>query len=245
MPFQPDPVYPFTPQIDMSFAFFHHLLTEWRSYDYTAWHIEFIQRETQRMSQAYRNVVFPTLCDGPVGNWNCPSATVSHIAAPAGAGLSVLEDRFHIKLPGDFHEFYDQHNEALILGRNPVLIMSPEQMIAVSDELREAHEVAKELPRHVIRFGWLGTDSYFLLRFCAEVNDWEVLISSYSHATDAELQDRSAWGSPCDKSFTHWLRRMIETDGAPLHPAHADEADDFFVKRIACNTSSNPAAPSA
>ena len=147
--------------------------------------------------------------------------------------MSVLEERFQIKLPDDFREFYVQHNEALILGRNSVLIMSPEQMIAVSDELRDAHEVPKELPHHIIRFGWLGTDSYFLLRFCVEVNDWEVLISSHSHATDAELQDRTAWGTPCDKSYADWLRRMIETDGAPLHPDHADEEEDFFVKRVA------------
>lgn len=217
----------------MSFSFFQCLLTEQRSYDYTGGHIEFIRRETDRMYQTYVGAVFPTICDGPVGNWNCPSTTVSHVAAAPGAGLSVLEERFHIKLPADFKEFYRLYNEALILTRNPVLIMNPEQIIAVSDELREAQEVPKELPRHIIRFGWLGTDSYFLLRYCAEANDWEVMISSYSHATDSELQDRTAWGTPCDKTFTDWLRRMIKTDGAPLHPDHADEEDDFFVKRIA------------
>ena len=147
--------------------------------------------------------------------------------------MSEIEQQFDIRLPADIKEFYGLHNEALILTRNPVLILNPEQIIAVSNELREAHEVPKELPHHIIRFGWLGTDSYFLLRYCAEVGDWEVMISSYSHATDAELQDRTAWGTPCDKSFTDWLRRMIETDGAPLHPAHPDENEDFFIKRIA------------
>lgn len=217
----------------MRFHFLEQRLIETRSYDYTAGHIEFIQRETGRMCQAYPGAFFPTFSDGPVGNWNCSSTTVSHVAAPPEEGIRSIEERFNIRLPADFNEFYRVHNEALIMTRNPVLIMNPEQIIAVSNELREAHEVRKDLPRHIIRFGWLGTDSHFLLRYCKEANDWEVMISSYSHATDAELQDRTAWGTPCDKSFTAWLRRMIETDGAPLHPDHADEEEDFFVKRIA------------
>lgn len=217
----------------MSFAFFHRLLSERRSYDYTAGDLEFIQREAERMRQAYPGAPFPTFCDGPVGNWDCPSTTVSHVVAPAGVALSDLEQRFNIRLPADLNEFYRLHNEALILTRNPVLIMNPAQMIYVSDDLREAQEVPKDLPRHIIRFGWLGTDDYFLLRYCAEAGDWEVMISSYSYATDTELQDRSAFGTPCDKSFADWLRRMIDTDGAPLHPAHKDDEDDFFVKRIA------------
>ena len=219
--------------IFMNFKFFKGLLTENRSYDYTAGHIELVQRETARMRQAYPETVFPTFFDGPVGNWDCPSTTVSHLVAPKGEGVGSIEEQFFIHLPTDFKEFYHLHNEALILTRNPVLIMTPEQLISVSDELREAHEVPKDLPRHIIRFGWLGTDSYFLLRYCEEASDWKVMISSYSHATDAELQDRTAWGTPSDKSFTDWLHRMIETDGAPLHPAHADEEDDFFVKRVA------------
>ena len=185
------------------------------------------------MRQAYPEAVFPTFCDGPVGNWNCPSTSVSHVSAPPGTGVKEIEQRFNIRLPADFNEFYQIHHEALILTRNPVLIMSPAQIIHVSDDLRDAHEVPKDLPRHVIRFGWLGTDTYFLLRFEEATGQWGVMISSYSHATDTELQDRTAWGTPCDKSFTEWLRRMIETDGAPLHPGHADDEDDFYVKRVA------------
>lgn len=217
----------------MTFSFFQTLLTEQRSYDYTAGHISFIERETRRMRQAYPDAIFPTICDGPVGNWDCPSTTVFHVAAPPAEGLALLEQRFNITLPQDLCEFYRTYNEALILTRNPVLIMSPAQIIYVSDDLREAHEVPKDLPRHVIRFGWLGTDSYFLLRYCAEADDWEVVISSYSYATDTQLQDRSAWETRCDKSFSDWLRRMIATDGVPLHPDFPNEEDDYFVKRIA------------
>lgn len=217
----------------MSFDFFYQVLAEGRSYDYTAWHREFIQRELERFRRSYPERKFSMPSDGPVGFWNCPSTTVSHIAAPSGADLTRLESSFDIKLPTDFKEFYSLHHEALVLGRNPVLIMNLEQIIEVSHELREAHEVPQKLPRHILRFGWLGTDTYFLLRYCVKEDDWEVMISSYSHATDAELQDKSAWGTPCDKTFTDWLRRMLTTDGAPLHPDHLDDEDDFYVKRIA------------
>jgi hypothetical protein len=216
----------------MAFDFFYSALSQRRSYDYSALDREFIERETSRMRLAYPNAEFVLPSDGPFGNWGCPSTTVSHLAAPPSDGITEIEREFDINLPADFNAFYRLHNEAFILGRNPVLIMSPAQIIYVSDDLRDAHDIPDDLPRHVIRFGWLGTDSYFLLRFNASNNDWEVMLSSYSHATDAELQDRTAWGTPCDKTFTDWLRRMMETDGAPLHPAHEGDFD-FSNKRVA------------
>ena len=217
----------------MNFEFFHSSVNERRSYLYSSIHIELLQRTLKQFNELYPEARIETPKPGPLSTDGYPSIEVSHIVAPPRDGLNAVEHKFGIRLPDDFKEFYRVHNEALILTRNPVLIMNPEQIISVSDELREAHEVPKDLPRHIIRFGWLGTDSYFLLRYCEEASDWKVMISSYSHATDAELQDRTAWGTPSDKSFTDWLHRMIETDGAPLHPAHADEEDDFFVKRVA------------
>jgi len=217
----------------MTFQFFNHSINERRSYLYSSIHIELIQRTLKQFGNSYPEARIKPPKPGPLSPDGYPSIEVSHIVAPPGNGLEAVEGKFGICLPTDIKEFYRLHNEALILTRNPVLIMNPEQIISVSDELREAHEIPSSLPRHVIRFGWLGTDSYFLLRFDEATKQWEVMISSYSHATDAELQNRTAWGTACDKSFTDWLRRMIETDGVPLHPDHIDDEEDYFVKRIA------------
>lgn len=214
----------------MNFEFLDQRLSERRSYDYNGWQLEFIHRELARMSLDYPNKVFVQPSDGPIGNWKCPSTSVSHLAAPAGNGIKDVEEEFNIELPADFRAFYQLYNEAFILGRNPVLIMSPAQIVSISDELRDAHDIPEDLPRHVIRFGWLGNDSYFLLRYHTKNNNWEVVLSSYSHDTDAELQERTDWGTPWGKTFTDWLRRMIETDGAPLY---SDDKDDFSAKRIA------------
>ena len=93
----------------MNLDFSDHQPTTNQSYDYTGGHIEFIHRETERMRQTYPGAVFPTICDGPVGSWNCPSTTVPHLLAPKGEGVDSIEEQFHIHLPADFKEFYRLH----------------------------------------------------------------------------------------------------------------------------------------
>ena len=215
----------------MNFNFISNILLEKRCYDYNAWRIEFIVNELERIDKNQPNldILFPE--KNKFDEIKSDSFIVSHVFVPSVSGVKIVEETFGIELPSDFIEFYKQFNEAVILGLNPIVVLSPEEIIKVSNELREAQGVHKDLPRHVIRFAWIGTDQYFLLRFCPDAKNWDVMFSSYSLASDTELQNKTAWTKPCDKSFGDWLRRIIETDGAPLDPLDPDEGD-FLTKRI-------------
>lgn len=215
----------------MNYDFFHQTLKERRAYDYTDSHLEFIKREIKRMCVAYPEVEFFAPQPGPIGNWSRPSAVVSNLAAPPREGLAELQDYLDAELPEDFKAFYEQHNEAFFLGRNAILIMNPGEMIELSRNLRDAQEVSDEVPRHVLRFGSLDTESYFLIRYNSRTKVWGVFFSSYSHRTDEELLEENMDKWVIDISFSAWLRRMVATDGSPTASDYPD-SDVIAVERI-------------
>ncbi len=216
----------------MNFSLLDSLLGEKRYYDYNAGQLNFICQEIDRLRRSYHGDFVPSPSDGPLGYWNCPSAGVYHIAVKPSVKACLIEQKFGVALPGDFIEFYTHYAEALLLGRNPILIMRPEQIIEVSDELRDAHNAPSNLPRHVIRFAWLGADEYFLMRYVTNEKDWEILLSSYSQSSDEELQSGSSWGIRCDNSFSNWFQRIINTDGAPLDGNELHEEGRFPANRV-------------
>ena len=214
-----------------AFEFFKNALSERRNYDLSAGHVEWLNFEINRLRAIYPEVKLPEIEHGPIGNWGSPSLTVSHFFVPPRSGVGKVEEEFGIKLPADFVEFYQNWNEGILITRNPVKIMNPTEIIRTVNELRTAQDIPDNLPHRIVRFGDLGNSSYFLLRYRHGIEDWEILCSSYSQDTDADLQEDNDFPRPCDKTFSEWLQRMVVTDGVPLHPLLPDE-DDKFNQRV-------------
>lgn len=117
------------------------------------------------------------------------------------------------------------------MTRNPVRMLCIEEVISEMHEIRRNSGVGTETPYHVIRFGEINSQRHFLLRLLSDGETWVVDLNCWNEVCDTELLSPELDDSFTDLSFTHWLRRMILTDGAHLDPASPDE-DDVYVKRI-------------
>ena len=214
------------------FSFLQDVLHERRSYDYSVGHVEMIETEMARLAAAYPDEPLPKLEVGPIGHWNQPSLTVSHAFMPARSGAQIIEKAFNISLPEDFTEFYNRWNEGLLLGRNPIKIMSPDYILSETLDIRSAQSIPSSVPFHTIRFGELTSYFHFLLRFSVPVANWVVDLVASNEFRDTEIQSHGCDRAFTDLIFTEWLKRMIDTDGAPLHSAFPDNEDDYFNKRV-------------
>ena len=133
------------------------------------------------------------------------------------AGVRPVEERFGVKLPPEFHQFYQRWNGGVLVYGILYFPLSVEEIIQTAVEYRECQEVSLDLPWHVLRFCDLGDGCYIALRRRSE-GDWEAIFTSCEnaevdllHPVDLE-EDRNGI---LDPSFSAWLRRIDETDGWP------------------------------
>lgn len=217
----------------IEFDFLKKMLRERRSYYYSAFHFEMVSREVERLSALYPKSDFVLPEDGPVGSWGGPSLTVSHMLAPPSNGAKIIEETFSIRLPSDFLAFYSLWNEGLLLVRNPIKILAPKDILELTAEIRDAQQAPYQLPFHTIRFGELNPSFHYALRFDSIAKDWEVALCASDETRDVEFQSLEYESCATDKTFTAWLHRMLDTDGAPLDSHYPDDPDDFFNQRVA------------
>ncbi len=218
----------------MIFDFFTESLPHERSYDYPPAQVESLNQWIESLAAKHPKckVHFPKR--GPTGNWDVASTTVKHCFCDSSYDnmwLPQVQKMVGTSLPEDFVAFYNIWHEGILMTRNPVRMLSIEELVLETQEIRRNSGVVDNIPFHVLRFGEINSQRHFALRLLSDEQTWVIDINSWNEVTDAELISPDWDNSFTDLSFGQWLRRMISTDGAPLDPDSPDE-DDFYVKRI-------------
>ena len=137
----------------------------------------------------------------------------THIMNPGNPrGIREVNQRFGVDLPGDVDAFYRQWDGGLVLLRQGYPVLSAEQVIETSLNMRRWRGESLGTPWNVLRFCDLGDGDYLVFRRCGE-GKWDIALALVD-ALDADIVGNNRL--TVAPSFHAWLRRMIETDGYPL-----------------------------
>ena len=147
-------------------------------------------------------------------------------------GHSSLGLKLNLELPLDFLDFSKHFNNYALVCRNVIKLLDSGDVEDITVGLREGEEIPEESPHRIYRFAQIaGEPSHFMFRWNEDGTFRDVAFARYTDSSGYDILGESADLFSCDKDFTSWLARMVETDGAPLHLLLSDELD-FQVIRL-------------
>lgn len=136
-----------------------------------------------------------------------------------GQDSSEIESHFGVKLPPWVHDFYSEVTRAVVYLRNPIMILSPGEVIEFEELRRDAFDKAfkQKLPIRQIGFAHAGIHGgSFAFRLNHRKGVWQISYSSLDDTLDEEQSERHEDYAKYDDNFDDWLTRLFETDGYPL-----------------------------
>jgi hypothetical protein len=151
---------------------------------------------------------------------------VKSLVAWGSEDLGLVERAFDVKLPLWAHHFYQNVRFAVLGLRNPVRLLTPEQMVAYEVRQREAELSAglPVVPVRMIIFADAGIEgNNFAFRQNTQTNQWEIAFSPLVDTREVLQSAQCEEWVQFDLDFDHWLDRMIRTDGHPLQTGRDDE----------------------
>jgi len=137
-----------------------------------------------------------------------------------------------LELPLDFLDFNKHFQNYALVSRNVIELMDSGEVEDITVGLREGEDIPRDSPHRIYRFAQIaGESSHFMFRWNKDGTFRDVAFARYTDSSEYDILGESADLFSCDKDFTSWLTRMVETDGAPLHLLLSDELD-FQVTRV-------------
>jgi len=146
-------------------------------------------------------------------------------------GHSSLGIKFGVELPLDFLKFNDLFKNYALVCRNGINLLDSDDVEDITHGLRDGEDILIESPYRIYRFAQIfGEPSHFMFRWNGDGTFRDVAFARYTDSTEVDILGNDSAIFSCDKSFSDWLERMVETDAVPLHPTLSDEAD-YLVDR--------------
>lgn len=134
----------------------------------------------------------------------------------------IIEKHFDIELPDWVHGFYAEVTRAVIFLRNPIMILSPSEVVEFEVRRREAFR--KKLPIRQVGFAHAGiSGDSFAFRKSIAKEAWQIAYSTLDCTLDEEQSEEMERMTQCDHDFDDWLTRLFETDGYPLRRNRVNE----------------------
>jgi len=158
---------------------------------------------------------------------------ISHMLRPFdGVGIEAVESEFGITLPSDIKTFYQKWSGGTLVYRQVFRLMSPQEIIAVSKEIREVRNELS-LPWRLIRFCDMEDSNYFALRLNPKAShEWQVTFAEIGYLDD-DLQRRVGDDVVTDWSFADWLDRLDPKQAyfSGIRSAHSVRARAAYDRR--------------
>ena len=158
-----------------------------------------------------------------------PMGTYYHVAAldfwvTGPGGQSALADQWKITLPADYLEFCSLYKTYTLIGRNAITILGAREVEEITLALRVGEEVSPEDPYCLYRFAMVEASPWhFMFRYSDDGVFQDVAFAAYTDADEWEILGGNEAQYFSDRSFSDWLKRMMETDGVPLRRNFVDE----------------------
>jgi hypothetical protein len=165
--------------------------------------------------------------------FNCPKGVgVSDFFIQGSGGHSELAMQMSLGLPLDFQAFDARFVKYALAARNLIMIISASEVLELTQGLRQGEGVKENTPHQLYRFAQVAGDSaHFMFRWHEDGSFRDVAFARYADSSEADILGADGQVFFCDKDFSSWLMRMIQTDGALLSHTIGDAAD-LMVERV-------------
>lgn len=193
--------------------------TEIREYSSNSDYRSTIQEAYDRISYW-----FPGQLEGmpPIGTYY--RVVASDFWVPGPGGQSTLAQKWNIHLPVDYLEFCSYFRTYTLVGRRAITILDAKEIEEITMGLRDGEEVSPEDPYCLYRFAHVeGLPWHFMFRYSDEGVFQDIAFAAYTDADEWEILGENEARYSSDRSFSDWLKRMIETDCVPLRHNFEDE----------------------
>jgi hypothetical protein len=183
--------------------------------DYTA--VDYAKRYPDQSWSDHIRVIFPgRTSPNPEGEDILAIYDTRALVRRGHCDVSQFRTVFGVELPGWMVEFYSHVVCALLPMLNQINILTIEESIAYESKRREELGEAN-MPCRLIRFAdgdptGLGFSLYQRLSDAT----WQIVTTPYFGTTTPQTPEEEWCEAETDSDITHWLQRMLATDGHPL-----------------------------
>ena len=146
--------------------------------------------------------------------------TATDLAVSGPGQQRVLAGEWGIELPHDYLSFCSAYSQYLFVGRASYVVWDEVSIRHQVESLRSGWGVASSTPLRLFPFASpAGEPAYFAFRWSSTTSQMDVVYCwDYGDVGEEHLLGAEGEAFVSDASFTAWLQRMIQSDGAPAFP---------------------------